>query len=833
MGEVWRARDTRLAREVAVKVLPAEVASDASRLKRFEKEARAASALNHPNIVTIHDIGSADSVSYIAMELVSGKTLREVLFNGPLPIKKLLSMAAQIADGLGRAHEAGITHRDLKPENLMVTKDGLVKILDFGLAKLTQADTGSGEGSHLPTETGTSPGMVLGTVGYMSPEQASGGLVDFRSDQFSFGSILYEMATGKRAFQKGTAVDTLSAILHEEPKAVAQINPEAPAPLRWIVERCLAKEPEGRYASTRDLARELATVRDHLSEASSAVGVLEPAKAAPRLGRLRIAALAALAIAAVAVLSHLLWAPPKPATPTFRRVTFRDGNIVGARFAPDGRSVFYDASFDGQPYEIYTTRPEGPESIPIGLKSANFFSVSRSGDLAVRLLREGANVTLATVPMGGGAPRPIAEFVEEADWTPDGKQLAVLRSVERRNRIELPLGKVIYATGFEIVRPRISPQGDQIGFYEATARGWSIRTVDLAGKSKTQIESKMLGDGVAWAPNGKEIWFDEFGERGQFFVRAVDLEGRVRTIFSSPVHLAVRDISRDGRVLVERFVGYWGIIGLAPGETVERELSWFGESIPKGLSDDGRTLLLDGSGGATGHAGDFYLRKTDGSPAVRLGEGSAIELSADGKWVLTRAPDSEKDLVLVPAGTGAPVALEELGFERVEAATLFPDGKRILLAAAEPGRKPRLYVQELPSGKARPITERTFGITGKPISPAGDWIVARGDSADDLFLVPTDGGEPRTIPGTKDLTPIRWTPNGRFLFARVQQGVPARVVRVEVATGKRERWTDLALSGPSGSPAINRVYLTPDGTSYVYGYTRAQTSDLYVVEGLK
>src|SRR5262249_54482297 len=224
MGEVWRARDSRLGREVAIKILPADVASDPGRLKRFEKEARSASALNHPNIVTIYDIGATDSVSWIAMERVDGKTLRELLFGGALPIKKLLPIAAQIADGLAKAHEAGIVHRDLKPENVMVTKDGLVKILDFGLAKLSTPGSGSDEGSQLPTETGTSPGVILGTVGYMSPEQAGAQPVDFRSDQFSFGSILYELATGKRAFQKGTAVDTLSAILHEEPKSLAQAN---------------------------------------------------------------------------------------------------------------------------------------------------------------------------------------------------------------------------------------------------------------------------------------------------------------------------------------------------------------------------------------------------------------------------------------------------------------------------------------------------------------------------------------------------------------------------------------------------------------------------------
>ncbi|PYQ63741.1 MAG: hypothetical protein DMF54_15905 [Acidobacteria bacterium] len=266
MGEVWRARDSRLQREVAIKVLPADLGSDAGRLKRFEKEARSASALNHPNIVTIYDIGSSDSVSWIAMELVEGKTLRELLFAGALPVKRVLSIGSQVADGLARAHEAGIVHRDLKPENVMVTKDGRVKVLDFGLAKLTYAGVESGEGTNIATETGTGAGVILGTVGYMSPEQAGGQPVDYRSDQFSFGSILYELLTGKRAFVGKTGVDTLSAILNDEPAPIATINPQVPTPLRWIVERCLAKAAEDRYASTLDLARDLAGIRDHLSE---------------------------------------------------------------------------------------------------------------------------------------------------------------------------------------------------------------------------------------------------------------------------------------------------------------------------------------------------------------------------------------------------------------------------------------------------------------------------------------------------------------------------------------------------------------------------------------
>src|SRR6202521_2100011 len=261
MGEVYRALDTHLGRCVAIKILPAAFSADWDRLHRFEEEARSASALNHPNIVTIHELGQDGSTHYIAMELVEGKTLRDLLASGPLPMRKAIEIAAQVAEGLTKAHEAGIAHRDLKPKNLMVSDDGFVKILDFGLAKLA---------SPIESDicaTSTTPGLVMGTVGYMSPEQASGdNRLDFRSDQFSFGLVLYEMVTGKRAFQRSTAAETLVAILREQPEPIATQNRDAPAPLCWVIERCLAKEPDKRYVSTRDLARELAAIRDCLSD---------------------------------------------------------------------------------------------------------------------------------------------------------------------------------------------------------------------------------------------------------------------------------------------------------------------------------------------------------------------------------------------------------------------------------------------------------------------------------------------------------------------------------------------------------------------------------------
>jgi predicted ATPase len=265
MGEVYRARDARLDRIVAIKVLPAEFSADTDRLRRFEREARSASALNHPNIVTIYELGQHGSTHYIAMELVEGQTLRQMLTAGTLPIRKTIEIAAQVAEGLAKAHEAGIAHRDLKPDNLMLSQDGFVKILDFGLAKLVSA---SGELSDAPTvtESQTRSGAVLGTMGYMSPEQASGSHLDFRSDQFSFGLVVYEMVTGKRAFKRNTMAETMVAILREQAEPIGVQNPEAPAPLCWAIERCLAKDPEKRYVSTRDLARELAAIRDRFSE---------------------------------------------------------------------------------------------------------------------------------------------------------------------------------------------------------------------------------------------------------------------------------------------------------------------------------------------------------------------------------------------------------------------------------------------------------------------------------------------------------------------------------------------------------------------------------------
>jgi hypothetical protein len=834
MGEVWRARDSRLQRDVAIKVLPSEVASESARLKRFEKEARSASALNHPNIVTIYDIGSHDSVSYIAMELVEGKTLRELLHVGPLPIKRVLGLAAQLADGLARAHEAGIVHRDLKPENLMVTKDGLVKILDFGLAKLTHVGAESGEGTSLPTETGTGAGVVLGTVGYMSPEQASGQPLDFRSDQFALGSILYELATGKRAFQKKTVVDTLSAILNDEPEPMGAISPQAPTPLRWIVERCLAKDPEGRYASTKDLARELATIRDHLSEAVSR-GVLTAATPRRRTA-LWLALGAGALVATVLLVGHALWKTPLPPAPTYRPLTFRRGSVWSARFSPDGNTIVYTASWNGEPSQLFSTRPESRESLVLPFPGARIAAISPSGEMA--LLKDGV---LSRAPLAGGAAREVLEGVSDADWSPDGTQFAVVHQVSGRQRLEYPIGRVLYKAQPPggISSPQVSPRGDRIAFADllfSYDTPGSVAVVDLKGKKTTLSKGWGSLGGIIWSPEGDEVWFTgrlrEGATRGE--LRAVSLAGRERIVLRVPGDFGLLDVTREGRGLLVAGICRGSIAGVVPGESAERDLSWFDSSSVQDLSADGRTMLfmegLEEGGRSEGNA--VYIRKLDGSAAVRIGDGRPYRLSPDGRWAIAHAATPPR-LTLVPTGPGEPHTLERGSIELYSwGAGWFPDGKRIWFNGQEPGRGIRCYVQSVDGGAPRPLLPE--GIRGRLVSPDGK-LIAAVDRSDPRKIVFFSGeGQPIALPHDlpPGMEPSAFSPDSRFLFAFGWGQIPTPVYRLDLAAGKKQLWKELAPADRSGLGDTLMVRLSADGRSYAYSYERCQ-DDLYLVQGLK
>jgi eukaryotic-like serine/threonine-protein kinase len=833
MGEVYRARDDRLARSVALKVLPQEISGDAGRLDRFEKEARAASSLNHPSIVTIYDIGSSGPVSYIAMELIEGRTLRELLASGPIALRRLLSISAQIADGLAKAHSAGIVHRDLKPENVMVTRDGFVKILDFGLAKLVPAGFESSDATNLKTVTrGTEPGTVLGTVGYMSPEQASGHPVDFRSDQFSLGAILYEMAAGKRAFDRPTAVQTLSAVIQDEPEPVSAAAPKTPTNLVWIIERCLAKDPEERYASTRDLARDLAALRDHASGISVTGAVQPPARRfRPSRALLGAAGLAGIGVAVLAFFAgqvlqahHDRDAPP----PLTRTLTFRRGFLTGARFAPDGQTIVYSAAWDGKPSEIFTSRVGSAESRPLGIFPAGILSISSAGEMAISLGCENrwepCFGTLARVPLAGGTPREILEDVGSADWSPDGKDIAAIHAVEDGDRIEYPIGKVLYKTAGYLTGLRVSPDGNRIAFIEHS-RGDDQRgvlcVVDRAGRKETLTGEWRQLLYTLWNPAGDEVFFQGNRKGEGWGSWGVTLAGHLRAARWLP---GLQDVSQDGVVL--DIGGYRNvrrdILALVPGAAKETNLSWLGESDAVDLSRDGLVLLFYEYNETASESFQTFLRKTDGSDATLLGDGKALALSPDGKWALVVKPHPAPHLALLPTGAGEVRDLPSGGGTfQYHWATFFPDGRRILIAAEERGKAPRSYIQDLSGGPPRPFAEE--GMRATLVSPDGREIA--GSTLEGLHLIyRADGeGRARAIVGAEpgDFL-IAWNADGKSILVRGPEERPLTLYRIDLESGRRERWKELGPADAAGFLEFGAgpmgVRVTPDFRFYAYTF---------------
>ncbi len=821
MGEVYLARDVRLARDVALKVLRHDVSSDAARLKRFENEARAASALNHPNIVTIYDVGTSGPVSFIAMERVEGSTLQQALSANPLPVRKLLPIAIQIADGLARAHEAGIVHRDLKPQNVMLTKDGRVKILDFGLAKL--APTGE---AQLPAETGTFPGAVLGTVGYMSPEQARGLALDHRSDQFSFGSMLYEMATGRRAFLGKTPMDTLAAVLNAEPEPIAASNPLVPGPLCWVVERCLSKEPSQRYASTQDLAQELKVLRDHLTDpsGSAAAGGATVLRRRSRLPG--IATAAALIAAAAGILIAVRGFRERP-LPDFQRLTFRRGAVTSARFAPDGGTIVYSATWDRAPVRMFSTRTDGRGETRLELPDAEVASVSSLGEIAMLLDRPFGPripfaVTLARVPLAGGAAREMTEGVVRADWSPDGKSLAIVREVGAKYRLEYPIGKVLYETKGPITALRASPRGDRIAYFIDRPEGASVEAVDLSGHRSELSRGWRKASGLAWSPDGREVWFavDEQAWRTPIF--SVTLSGKRRMRMRLPDSVVLQDVTRDGRALVS-IVRYRGSMrGVVPGNAEERDLSWREASMLRGLTPDGKSMLFQE--GAEGGV-SIYVRPTDGSPAKRLGEGAALAISPDGHWVAASSGGGSSNLVLLPTGAGEPRGIDTEG-HRIEGASFFPDGNRLLL------RSDRTYVRDLSAGKLRAVTPE--GVDCPIVSPDGTEVACVGPEGNGIIYA-VEGGASRPIPGfqTGEDDLYQWSSDGRSVFVGRFDATSLEIDRLDLASGRRELWRRVTPTDSLGASSDFFPFaMTPDGKSYAYS-PLYQMSDLYLVTGLE
>jgi Tol biopolymer transport system component len=838
MGEVYRARDERLKRDVAIKVLPATFSQDADRLKRFEQEAQAAGALNHPNITAVYDFGSHDGSPYIVTELLEGETLRSRLGPGALSPRKAIDYAVQIAKGLAAAHEKGIVHRDLKPENVFLTKDGRVKILDFGLAKLKPEGSDGGQTDVGTVSGGTQPGVVLGTMGYMSPEQVRGKPADKRSDLFSFGTILYEMLAGQRAFRGDTAADTITAILTKEPADLSQTNKDIHPGLDRIVRHCLEKNPEERFESARDVAFDLEALSG-VSASRTATDLPAPAKARRRVPLLVGAAVVVAGVAAGAYMAGKKAGYVEP--PSFRQLTFRRGLIGSARYAPDGQTILYSASWDGRPMEIFVTRLDSPESRPFGLAGAEVLSISRSGEMAVSLDRHASipftrSGTLARLSMtGGGSPKEVLEDVQFADWSPDGQSLAVVRILGGKVRLELPPGKVLYETAGWISHPRVSPRGDEVAFLDHPVQGddgGSVAVVDVSGKRRVLSDFFASAQGLCWSPDGAEIWFSVATAGYNRELYAATRAGNVRIMAKGTGGLTIEDSSRDGRALMVQDKARLGISALMPGAEKERDFSWLDWSLIRALSPDGQTLLFgeSGEGGGAGFAS--YVRKADGSPAVRLGPGNVFDLTDDGRLALAVVGGATAQrLTLYSIGAGEPKTYPPNGVA-IDSACWLPDGRRMLFSGSEPGRGVRLWVQGVDETKPRAISPEGYRMLSSEASPDGRIVAVIGPDQR-FYLYPVAGGEPTPIPGlVPGDIPVSWSADGRTFLVRRRGEVPARIMVYDIASGKKELWKELMPPDPAGVTTVSPVIATPDRKFYAYSYQRS-LADLYVVQGLR
>jgi len=847
MGEVFRAKDDRLGRDVAIKVLPEAFAKDSDRLRRFEQEARSVAALNHPNILGIHDIGSHEGRPYLVSELLEGETLREALDQSRIPIKRVIEYSKEIAHGLAAAHSKGIVHRDLKPENIFITRDSRIIILDFGLAKLIFPEENV-ENANTMTSPVTLPGMVMGTMGYMSPEQVKAEPTDARSDIFSFGSVLYEMLTGQRAFKRDTGAETMTAILREEPPELTESGYTGPLGLQKILGRCLEKSPDRRFQSAADLGFAIESLSD------TSTGSASQAHRAAQQGQEKEArawwpyAAAAAALAVVAIAAWFLGKSSfKPIQPKYTRLTYDRGYLPNARFSKDGSTILYSARWGDDPdFHIYSVRSDFPQSSKLDIPAASLLALSSQGEAAVALdSQPHANFisgTLAVVPMMGGTPRSQMKNVISADYAPDGKALALTRINGRQVDLEFPAGKVIYSTSGYLDYVRVAPDGQSVAFLEHNTydddRGWVI-LMDASGKRTQLTPEYATVQGLAWTKTGKEIWFSAADAATDRRIYAVSLSGKVRLVFNAPVRSRILDLSSDGRALFSSDEIRSDIIGIDPATgKLRSNLAWFNGT---GISD----LLPDGSAFAGfewgGPSGPLYMsiyRKLDGSAPIHLGDGGGTRISPDGTLAAAKVPTIPPYMAMYPIGAGEARKFPLGDLVAVDSHTWFPDGKHLLLVAAKKGEGLRSYQLDLQTGATQPFGPAAF--VGIAISNDGKRIAGLNDLGESVILdVATQ--QMRKIPNVPVDTASQlgpdaygeiWTDDGKSLIVSRTTLYDGEIDRLDVDTGKLTPLQKIELTDKAGSSFRLRVLYARKTKTYVYRVVRI-LSQLYELDGLE
>jgi Tol biopolymer transport system component len=827
MGRVFLARDLRLDRLVAIKAL-APGLQDAIDLRRLEQEARAAGSLNHPNIVAVHDIGTAEGRPFIVSEYLRGETLRQKLEVGPLPWAQALDFGLQLARGLTAAHERGIVHRDLKPENLFVTEDGWLKILDFGIAK-REAQTGPEadtpprltppqlEALHSALPPLTSPGEILGTVGYMSPEQVLGQPADARSDIFAFGTILYEMLSGARAFHRERTAATSFAILRDEPSPLPET---VPARLRETAARCLRKVPAQRFAS----ARELAAALDELRPTGELAAVGRASRSRPWL-----IAVAVLSLALAGAGAFTAWKVAHRDPPSFRQLTFHPGAVWSARFGPDGKQVFYSAAWEATPPKLFMTTPGDPEATRLPLPDGQLLAVSATGELAVLLHPnfKGMNFgegTLAIASGRSGVPKVLQERVDFADFAPDGS-IALIRQDGARSQLEFPVGHVLASTFGRLGNLRVSPSGALVAFVEhphVISDSGAVKVVDLAGNVRTLADALVTVQGLAWSKTGDEVWFTAGESKTTEYLTllAVSLRGQRRRLMQVAGDLRLEDVGRDGRVLVTQPNARHGLALVEKGSTQQRDLSWFDRSFLSDLTPDGTKVLMTVAGPASTPVSSVYVRSSDGSPARYLTDNGEGALTPDGRFALVLPIQAGQPFLLFPAAGGAPrqMAGEPITPLRVR---FLPNGQQFIFVGRESGRPLRIYRRGLEETKSHPVSPEGVGGQLLAISPDGSRIATTNESLNTVIVSLADGN----VRALKEIPPgegpMGWSRDGGLYVGRPLQR-RLTIDRVDLANMRRTPWWTVSPQDPSAI-FISRVLMTPSGESLAYNYAAVST----------
>ncbi len=824
MGEVYKARDTRLQRDVAVKILPESFAQDSDRLRRFQLEARSAGALNHPNILAIYDIGTHEQCPYLVAELLTGETLRDRLNRGRLTPGRAIDYARQIAAGLAAAHAKGIVHRDIKPDNLFLTRDGHVKILDFGLAKAAAAAP-SGDSPTQSFASGT--GAVLGTVAYMSPEQACGQPVNQRTDLFSFGCVLLEMLTGERAFKGDSTVDLFTAVLTKEPDLDSVSNPA----LRRIVSHCLEKSPEQRFQSARDIIFALdAITQTEGMPAAAAVG-RRPAYRLPWLVTVLILVGAGLLV--------YITVRPAPAV-TFHRLTFRRGVIRTARFTPDGQSAVYSAKWEDEPSEVFTARFDSPGSRPLGFPNTELHSVSSTGELALsqnpHAIANGFAPagTLALAPLATGKPRVLQDHVDFAEFAPDGNQMLIVRETDMGSVLEYPSGHVLYRTAGYVSEPRISPDGTRIAFFDhpqSNDNSGALALLDRQGRKTVVADGFVAAQGIAWSPAGDEIWFTATRSGLRYDLRAITPGGKERVLFGSSVSMVLQDISKDGRVLLTNQEARMKLLFHGPANAPETELSWLDWSRLCALSADGRYVSFDESGEGAGDRTVAYLRETSGAPAVLLGQAAAPVFSPDGRSLVMVEESNPEAIVITPLEAGQTTRIPVPGYS-IALAGLMADGQRVWFDGHEPRHGRRCYATDIHAAKPRPLTPEGLRMDGLGPVLGDQYFVSLTGGPPKLY--PLNGDAPLTLAGLREGERLAgWSQDGNSLFVYARGEMPARVYRLNWKTGARTPLLQVAPLDRTGlTTGIQRIRISPDGRQYAYSIEQ-ELEELHLATGLR